>query len=199
MESLSFIKNKLKRIYCSNCLDIMLSEKAITELNDENKKINQRNQHLLLTNQIQKFNSRSENIMYIEDTKNSYFIITVENEYNLRGLLSSINLYGYILEQYKEYPTQVMRLNTDIIYDSSYNCIQGIHIIDFVGESNKGYGSKIMNSLFDYIRPLNANYITGELSAVDEFDLNNKYLRDHFYQKFGFEITGKKICLELKS
>lgn len=177
----------------------MLSEKAITELNDENKKVNQINQHLLLTNQIQKFNSRSENIMHIEDTENSYFIITVENEDNLQGLLSNVNLYGYILEHYKEYPTRVMQLNADIIYNRRYNCIQGIHIIDFVGESNKGYGSKIMNSLLEYIKPLNANYITGELSTVDEVDLNNKSLRDHFYQKFGFRITGKNICLDLNN
>ena len=133
----------------------------------------------------------------IEKTINSYFLITVENEFNFHRVLSGLNFYGYILEPYKEHPTKVMRLNTEIIYNDKLKYIEGIYLEEIIGDSNKGYGSKVMKSFLEYIRPLHVKYVTGTLSMVDEIHLENKSRRDHFYKKFGFEIKGNHIYLEL--
>lgn len=183
--------------YCQNCFKVRLSDLSITELNNEKKALQDEINHLSLLNQIHKFNLHTENIAYIEKTINSYFLITVENEFNFHRVLSGLNFYGYILEPYKEHPTKVMRLNTEIIYNDKLKYIEGIYLEEIIGDSNKGYGSKVMKSFLEYIRPLHVKYVTGTLSMVDEIDLENKSRRDHFYKKFGFKIKGSHIYLEL--
>lgn len=155
--------------------------------------------NLSLLNQLHKFNSNSENIIRIENTGNSYFIITVENDYNFSGILSEINFYGYTLKEYTENPTQVMRLYSRIIYNDKLRFVESIYINDIIGDTNKGYGSKLMTEFLNYVRPLKASHIKGMLSRVDEVDLNNKARRNHFYEKFGFKINGNHVYLKLET
>lgn len=155
--------------------------------------------NLSLLNQLNKFNSNFENIIRIEKTNNSYFIITVENDYNFSGILLEINFYGYTLKEYKENPTQVMRLYSRIIYNDKLKFVESIYIDDIIGDTNKGYGSKLMTEFLNYVRPLKADHIIGMLSHVDEVDLNNKDRRNHFYEKFGFKINGNHVYLKLET
>ncbi len=198
MKNLNIIRNIFTKKYCKKCSYIKLLNSAINELNDEKKGLQDDIKHLSLLNQLHKFNSNSENIIRIEKTYDSYFIITVENNYNFSGILSEINFYGYILEKYKENPTRVMNLYSSIIYSEKLNFVESIYIDDFIGDPDKGYGSKLMTELLNYARTLKAHHIKGNLSCVDEVDLNNKARRNHFYKKFGFKINGNLIYLTLE-
>lgn len=51
---------------------------------------------------------------------------------------------------------------------------------------NRGYGSKLMTRLFEYAKENDIREIYGNLSIVD---MDHKDRLEHFYKKFGFNIT----------
>lgn len=70
-----------------------------------------------------------------------------------------------------------------------------IHIIDILMEDNEiGNGSVAMKALIKYAKKIDAKYINGTLSSVDNDHADR---RNHFYKKFGFAITNSSIKLEL--
>lgn len=74
-----------------------------------------------------------------------------------------------------------------------------IYIVDFIGKSNQGYGSILMQEFLDYIKQMPVKLVYGFLSEIDlQRSEEHKELLFHFYKKFGFEITEKnKIYLKL--
>ena len=62
-----------------------------------------------------------------------------------------------------------------------------VHIIDILMEDNNiGNGTVAMKDLLKYAKKINAKWIDGGLSSVDNDHADR---RNHFYEKFGFEIT----------
>lgn len=196
MNCLKSIKDLFIKKHCYNCFKVEMLEQSISELYEENKKMKSDLEYLFSINQIFNFNNSGENIISIEKKEKFYFIIIVENEFK-GACLAHLNFYAYILKPYKEFPKKVMNLYVNI-NTNKFNIVESIYIIDFIGDSNKGYGSKVMTEFLKYIKPLHAKFIYGELSYVDEIDLDNKALRNHFYEKFGFKINNNKIILKLE-
>lgn len=72
-----------------------------------------------------------------------------------------------------------------------------IHIIDVLMEDNDiGNGTVAMKALIKYAKKINAKFISGSLSDVDN---DHAERRNHYYEKFGFVIDGSSINLELNS
>ena len=56
-----------------------------------------------------------------------------------------------------------------------------------------------MNCFLQYMKSINVKKVFGYLSPVDEYDENNKSLRNHFYEKFNFKFKSKgRIELEIE-
>ena len=72
----------------------------------------------------------------------------------------------------------------------SYNAI-----IDILMEDNNiGNGTVAMKALLKYAKKINAKWIDGGLSSVDNDHADR---RNHFYEKFGFVIKDSQIRLDL--
>lgn len=70
-----------------------------------------------------------------------------------------------------------------------------IHIIDVLTEDdNIGNGSVAMKALIKHAKKIDAKWIGGTLSNVDDDHADR---RNHFYEKFGFNIDDSSIKLEL--
>lgn len=70
-----------------------------------------------------------------------------------------------------------------------------IHIVDILmKENNIGNGSVAMKALIKYAKKIDAKWIGGTLSSVDDDHADR---RNHFYEKFGFNIDNSSIKLEL--
>lgn len=66
-----------------------------------------------------------------------------------------------------------------------------LHIEDILMKHNNvGNGTIAMNALLLFAQQNNIQLITGNLSTVDE---DHKARRDHFYKKFGFDVTDTYI------
>ncbi|WP_440447505.1 hypothetical protein, partial [Ruminococcus sp.] len=78
--------------------------------------------------------------------------------------------------------------------------IDSVNIIDIITISkNQGFGSCVMNCFLQYMKSINVKKVFGYLSPVDEYDENNKSLRNHFYEKFNFKFKSKgRIELEIE-
>jgi len=63
---------------------------------------------------------------------------------------------------------------------------------------NMGYGSLLLQHLIRYARQLGVREIRGRLSPVDNTDDNRDRLK-HFYEKFGFQVDGDMLTLQLKT
>ncbi len=70
-----------------------------------------------------------------------------------------------------------------------------LHIDDVLMKTNNiGNGSVALKSLIQYSKLIGVNTITGYLSDVDD---DHKSRRNHFYEKFGFDVEEKHIKLSL--
>ena len=70
-----------------------------------------------------------------------------------------------------------------------------VHIIDILMEDNNiGNGTVAMKALLKYAKKINAKWIDGGLSSVDNDHADR---RNHFYEKFGFVIKDSQIRLDL--
>lgn len=101
--------------------------------------------------------------------------------YNLKNKLSPEYHYG--------------KLIVEMEYCENFGYLERMMIQEFViktKHANKGYGSLLMKEFLVYLDQTKRKKvtITGKLSEVDE---NNRLRRNHFYQKFGFEIQGDSL------
>lgn len=70
-----------------------------------------------------------------------------------------------------------------------------IHIVDILMQDNEiGNGTIAMNALIKYANKIDAKYIDGTLSPVDDEQADR---RNYFYEKFGFVISNSYIRLDL--
>ena len=70
-----------------------------------------------------------------------------------------------------------------------------IKIYDILMEDNNiGNGTIAMKALIKYATKNNIKWIEGYLSSVDNDHADR---RNHYYKKFGFEIKGSSIRLEI--
>ena len=70
-----------------------------------------------------------------------------------------------------------------------------IEIIDvLMVDNNIGNGTIAMKALIKYATKNNIKWIEGYLSSVDNDHADR---RNHYYKKFGFEIKGSSIRLEI--
>ena len=68
-----------------------------------------------------------------------------------------------------------------------------LHIEDVLMKTNNiGNGSIALKSLIEYSKLIGVNTITGYLSSVDD---DHKNRRNHYYEKFGFDVKETSIKL----
>lgn len=158
------------------------------DLSNENRRLNK----------LRYFNEYLENILYVTDHDETTFIITCQTIFKSAGKLFRIDFYGYDLQKFKQgYPdsSPFMYLQTEY---EKHGLLRTLWIDDFKikdeHQINKGYGSIMLEQFIKYAKTLDAGYISGELSTVDD---GNKDRRNHFYIKHGFSIDGIKIHLSL--
>lgn len=66
-----------------------------------------------------------------------------------------------------------------------------IYIVDVLMVDDEiGNGTIAMNALIKYAKKINAEWINGSFSAVDDDHADR---RNHYYEKFGFVINGSDI------
>ena len=78
------------------------------------------------------------------------------------------------------------------IFEERYIHIDDVLMVD----NNIGNGTVAMNALIKYAKRINAIYIDGWLSSVDNDHADR---RNHYYEKFGFVIKDSHIRLELNN
>ena len=66
-----------------------------------------------------------------------------------------------------------------------------------IKRKNIGLGSIVIKIFEKRVVEIGAQYITGELSSIDELTEENKQLRKAFYIKHGYTIKDRKITKEL--
>lgn len=82
-------------------------------------------------------------------------------------------------------------INYQIINNNGKKCIE---IIDTVQKNKRrGHGKQAMVFLIEYAQIIDALYLFGEMSSVDEKAESNKEWRNGFYKSLGFEISGNII------
>lgn len=157
---------------------------------------------------LMKFNESNEQIVFLKDLSGTnyteFFVVTREEEYNHLNCLKEVNFYGYTLNLKYDLAERVIQMYTETILD--YNkiadkvIIDSVNIIDIITISkNQGFGSCVMNCFLQYMKSINVKKVFGYLSPVDEYDENNKSLRNHFYEKFNFKFKSKgRIELEIE-
>ncbi len=196
---MKFTKNIFTRKYCQNCETV----KNISSEAQEIFKFAKKNEFSSIAiKEIIELNKYNK-ILKVYEQNNSFFIITSKHNYDHKNFLTGINLYGYLIKQDFPNKLKTIQLVSKSVYDEpriiypeiKYFIISNINCEE--GQCGKGYGSMLMEQFFEVIKPFKPNKITGWLSPVDEFDDNNKKRRNHFYEKFGFEITDRHICKKL--
>lgn len=71
-----------------------------------------------------------------------------------------------------------------------------LHIDDVLMKTNDiGNGSVAMQGLIQYSKLIGVSHITGYLSSVDD---DHKNRRNHFYEKFGFDVGENNIQLTIQ-
>lgn len=80
----------------------------------------------------------------------------------------------------------------------SINCPAHMLLCDInIKRKNIGLGSIVIKIFEKRAVEIGAQYITGELSNIDELNEENKQLRNAFYIKHGYTIKDRKITKEL--
>ncbi len=115
--------------------------------------------------------------------KNGYLFLIKENNvsdengnYHVLGHRKNV---GYLNWHVCFSPEQTYLLLCDISLDPQYR--------------NIGIGSYLIKQLEHKAIKNKCEYITGDLSIVDEETERDKNLRDNFYIKNGYNISGRKI------
>ncbi|WP_449077229.1 hypothetical protein [Ruminococcus sp.] len=195
----------IKNIFCNHCKELDYYKKSLYDMEELSINMIERTKTLDL---LMKFNESNEQIVFLKDLSGTnyteFFVVTREEEYNHLNCLKEVNFYGYTLNPKYDLAERVIQMYTETILD--YNkiadkvIIDSVNIIDIITISkNQGFGSCVMNCFLQYMKSINVKKVFGYLSPVDEYDENNKSLRNHFYEKFNFKFKSKgRIELEIE-
>ena len=140
--------------------------------------------------------TRNGEIVYrIYETPETTFAVTFKINYDFeKKRILRILVFGHFLDGLygRLLPHRLLSLPC---YSHQNEKLFELNIRDNIGPvKNKGYGSLVMEAFLNIATVVGASKITGELSLADELDSENKDRRNHFYEKFGFKITGRKLC-----
>lgn len=184
------LKNLFRKKYCKYCE----YKKAAFYLLDENDKDKEQLKKFdKLVEFLENISDYNEHILYFNKnaTKHELVFITVEEEYNYAGRLKYLTFTGYTYGNIYGYDRLKPEMYVEVYQDINNKHLQYFHIVDFLCEPNKGYGSIMMSSFIKYAKSFGIEYISGFLSPVDTSDEEHKQRLIHFYTKFGFEIDDK--------
>lgn len=130
--------------------------------------------------------SNNEIVLSFKEHNGYDTIVTVLTEYSRHVSKFSMTFHAYIIQGNKLKKMQTLFTDVFMNENNEYR----IHIVDFVGRVNEGYGSIVMSQFLEYIKSLPVKTISGWLSPVDlNRSEEHKELLFHFYTKFGFQIT----------
>ncbi len=102
----------------------------------------------------------------------------------------------YLFGEHYQYITNLPRIFFNVHeVKIGGNSKKYIEIIDvLMVDNNIGNGTIAMKALIKYATKNNIKWIEGHLSSVDNDHADR---RNHYYKKFGFEIKGSSIRLEI--
>ena len=119
-----------------------------------------------------------------KNNNNEELIVVKDND--------AIYLFGERYQGIGGLPRIFFEIKTEKIDDLEQKYI---HIIDvLMVNDNIGNGSVAMKALIKYAKRINAKWIDGRFSSVDNDHADR---RNHYYKKFGFNINGSQIHLDL--
>ena len=163
---------------------------------------NNRKQEARLTRNIREFQLPS----YFELFEKRYFVLSegrlpdryllwLFKEHLQNGSYIRYTLYGKALIVGKGAEASKAYLYAGLSFHP-YNGTTKVFIQDIVtGLRGKHIGTFIMNTFIDFLRRWDSFFfvkeIKGELSLVDEYELENRERRNAFYRKFGFSFKEK--------
>lgn len=166
------------------------------ELNNKyEKEIFYLNNRIKIVDKIKELCSDNEKILLFKNHNDDEILVTVTTDLANKIINRfSLTFHAYIIENYHLKKVQTLFADVDIKENNEYY----VHIIDFVGEGNKGYGTIVMEQFLEYLKTMPVSLVTGWLSPVDlKCSEEHKELLLHFYSKFGFKITeDNKIFLK---
>lgn len=161
--------------------------------------------------ELKKFNNEKEDVLYIRESDESFFVITREFAISYNGKLISVDLKGY--EYFKDglgYSSDksFISLHCSSKYHKSFDFLSGFFIQDFMCDElkqNRGFGSLLLDEFIKYAIQQKVKFIEGKLSWVDigkdndrtEQEQKNLERLTHFYTKHGFTVSGNDIQIEL--
>lgn len=182
------IKKKLCRLIFKNELNEayeVLNKKYLKELSRINSVMCENERRYGIIKRIFDIFPNAE-IIGIEKNKNDEELIVV-----ISG--NAIYLFGERYQGITGLPRiyfEIRKKEHDFIFAETF-----IHIVDILMEDNKiGNGTIAMKALIKYAKKIEAKYIDGMLSSVDDEHVDR---RNYFYKKFGFVVSDSSIKLEL--
>ncbi len=141
-------------------------------------------------------NNNEEKIIFVspEGVSPGYFITTME-KLSYKGILEECEWNCYSITKCCG---SIATMYCDVIYDSKYEYLKYIRLVDIVVNSSwrgMGYGSQMLSLLIQYAEKLGAEYLSGRLSFVDigtEEDPHREEKRERlarFYKRHGFTVS----------
>ncbi len=184
-------------------LDELISlEKEYIEKTNQVRKLDKR---IKTISELQYYNKQPEVILSYLEHDNKSLIVTADLMIDKNGQLNNMRFALCKLLEFNP-PLELSFIDVKVINHSKFELapIKYLKIFDFITkneERNKGYGQILLNEFLRYVTQMDYNkdlIIIGELSPVDEEDLNNKKRRDYVYKKFGFKIKDRHLELHRK-
>lgn len=171
-------------------------DKQLRALKRENKALKRQLSY------FEEFNQNDRKLLYCQSVKGIYMFASVS--YSLDHLKRINRLEFKVNDTFNHYRKDRLNfLNVEVYYndekDNNLGTLNHLVIRDFLMmPPNKGYGSFLLREALYHISQLFGENvrITGELSRIDEQNLENQRRRDHVYQKFGFELKDNSIHMD---
>lgn len=134
-----------------------------------------------------------ENVLF-KAKNNDYFLIRHIQYADEIGELTHQGIYKIINNKHERIgflkytfcdsdPSNIYMNLGDIYFQSTYR--------------NIGLGTKTITLFEKRAKEYGAQYITGKLSSVDEKTIEDKTLRDTFYQKSGYDVNNENLYKKL--
>lgn len=220
MKEMRFLKGSIekkfqkifKNRYCHNCFfrqeyfDYQNSKRRISKNTPADiKKLKNFNE------KIQQAINSGESIIRVSEDG----FVTIKVFFDDKGMIDKFSFKGYfdMDSSYATHTFQAFAITSDDLINKeklnpnkevAISKVESFFIRDIQCEHSnvdKGYGTILMNTFLEYIKPIKVKCVEGRLSSVDtrdRIDKEHKARLYHFYKKFGFEIDEKEhIKLDL--
>ncbi|WP_407351006.1 hypothetical protein VNN41_11375 (plasmid) [Lactococcus garvieae] len=181
--------------YLENVEHLLVENRTLSnQVNFLKKKID-------VLSEINEFKYYNKHILQYVEIHGKTFVVSVEEKLDRDGKVINFEFMLHDMDDFRSPARWHTHIDCDIFRNQDYGFIDRLYIQEFkTRHVNQGYGTFLMNILLDYVShhlKVNEVIIIGWLSPEDEKDKENHLRRDHFYQKFGFEIKGDHIYKKL--